>query len=338
MRKIFLVPLFLLLFSLGAAAQTVPISASTVTDSFGHAIPLARLCFAPVTAALTPQGFRVGTNQVVPNEACGTVTSGVLQSGLGVEPSPSGVFYHVYVKGYTANTVLRDFGLVSITGSSWTLDTFDPSTVTVPASALTMGTVTTLAPGTGGSCTLSNGTSGAVLLNCSIPQGATGPTGPPGSGGTPTLSAVAGLFSGCNTSTPNLGFDGVCRATGADATKLPLAGGTLTGPLLLAADPSAALGAATKQYVDAHVGGALPTGVAALGSNGLSIAGNASIGTLEQYVTCGNTSADGTTIAGLFNTYTSNLHVHLIGTCLDTNAIINIGSNSTLDGGGMGLH
>ena len=31
---------------------------------------------------------------------------------------------------------------------------------------------------------------------------------------------------------------------------LPKAGGTLTGPLLLAADPTAALGAATKQYVD----------------------------------------------------------------------------------------
>jgi hypothetical protein len=34
---------------------------------------------------------------------------------------------------------------------------------------------------------------------------------------------------------------------------LPLNGGTLTGPLLLAANPSVALGAATKQYVDAAV-------------------------------------------------------------------------------------
>lgn len=36
---------------------------------------------------------------------------------------------------------------------------------------------------------------------------------------------------------------------------LPLAGGTLTGALTLAADPTVALGAATKQYVDAHTGG-----------------------------------------------------------------------------------
>lgn len=43
--------------------------------------------------------------------------------------------------------------------------------------------------------------------------------------------------------------------------KLNLAGGTLTGPLLLAADPSTALGAATKQYVDAHSSGGGGTGV-----------------------------------------------------------------------------
>jgi hypothetical protein len=44
---------------------------------------------------------------------------------------------------------------------------------------------------------------------------------------------------------------------------LPLAGGTLTGPLLLAADPVAALGAATKAYVDAQVsGGGAPSGPA----------------------------------------------------------------------------
>jgi hypothetical protein len=40
-------------------------------------------------------------------------------------------------------------------------------------------------------------------------------------------------------------------ATGADtAAYLPLAGGTMTGPLVLAADPAAALQSATKQYVD----------------------------------------------------------------------------------------
>jgi hypothetical protein len=53
---------------------------------------------------------------------------------------------------------------------------------------------------------------------------------------------------------------------------LPVAGGTMTGPLTLAASPASALGAATKQYVDAQAGrvdwvsvvayGADPTGAA----------------------------------------------------------------------------
>jgi hypothetical protein len=45
------------------------------------------------------------------------------------------------------------------------------------------------------------------------------------------------------------------RLSAAWAKVLALAGGTLTGALTLAADPSAPLGAATKQYVDARVGG-----------------------------------------------------------------------------------
>jgi hypothetical protein len=40
---------------------------------------------------------------------------------------------------------------------------------------------------------------------------------------------------------------------------LPLAGGTLTGPLILAADPSAGLGAATKSYADTIGAGKLST-------------------------------------------------------------------------------
>jgi phage-related tail fiber protein len=45
-------------------------------------------------------------------------------------------------------------------------------------------------------------------------------------------------------------FDGTANITVADSTKLPLAGGTLTGPLILSADPVNALDATTKQYVD----------------------------------------------------------------------------------------
>ena len=47
-------------------------------------------------------------------------------------------------------------------------------------------------------------------------------------------------------------FDGTYDITVADATKLPLTGGTLTGNLTLNADPSTDLQAATKHYVDTY--------------------------------------------------------------------------------------
>jgi hypothetical protein len=56
---------------------------------------------------------------------------------------------------------------------------------------------------------------------------------------------------------PNDGFT-YGRQSLAWAKALNLAGGTLTGNLVLSGDPVTALGAATKQYVDAHVSG-IPT-------------------------------------------------------------------------------
>jgi len=47
-----------------------------------------------------------------------------------------------------------------------------------------------------------------------------------------------------------IGMAKITGLTTALGAKLPLAGGTLTGPLILAANPSTALGAATKQYAD----------------------------------------------------------------------------------------
>jgi hypothetical protein len=47
-------------------------------------------------------------------------------------------------------------------------------------------------------------------------------------------------------------LDGALATSGASAKFLPLSGGTMLGGLTLAADPSTALGAVTKQYADAH--------------------------------------------------------------------------------------
>ena len=74
------------------------------------------------------------------------------------------------------------------------------------------------------------------------PQGVPGPEGPQGVPGNPFPEA------------PNDGaIYGRGGATVAWTPTLPLSGGSLSGPLLLGADPAAALGAATKQYVDATI-------------------------------------------------------------------------------------
>lgn len=76
-------------------------------------------------------------------------------------------------------------------------------------------------------------------------------------------------------------------APGQDTTTgpyLPIAGGTMSGPLLLNADPATALGAATRQYVDAHflpLTGGTVTGVVHFTPPALSGTATAS----AQYIT-----------------------------------------------------
>jgi hypothetical protein len=169
-RKLFIT--LSLVITAGLVHGQTSISASDVSDSFDHPIASAKLCFQPVDATNTPTGFRVGSTQVVSTPVCGLVSNGVLQSGLTVVPTPSGVYYHITAQNRTSNAVIRDYGMTQITGGSWTLDTYDPSTAVLPVTALEMGTVETLSPGSDAFCSLS-GTS-PILLNCGIPQGTAG--------------------------------------------------------------------------------------------------------------------------------------------------------------------
>lgn len=69
---------------------------------------------------------------------------------------------------------------------------------------------------------------------------------------------------------------------------LPLAGGTMRGPLILAANPAVALGAATKQYVDTSIGAAkfLPlTGGVLAGPGDLTVNGLFQVGTAAPWRT-----------------------------------------------------
>lgn len=99
------------------------------------------------------------------------------------------------------------------------------------------------------------------------------------SGGTifATVNYVGGVrwLGNANTATKlqtartinGVSFDGTANITIADSTKLPIAGGTMTGDLTLKGNPTADLMAATKKYVDDSVASAGGGDVLAAGNN-----------------------------------------------------------------------
>lgn len=90
-----------------------------------------------------------------------------------------------------------------------------------------------------------------------------------------TNDGVAKWLGNANTATKlqtartinGVSFDGTANITIADSTKLPIAGGTMTGDLTLKGNPTADLMAATKKYVDDSVASAGGGDVLAAGNN-----------------------------------------------------------------------
>jgi hypothetical protein len=274
-RKLFTVLTIVFAAGVVNAQSSTSISASSITDSFGHPVISARLCFQPVDATNTPTGFRVGSVQVVTTPVCGVVSNGVLQSGLSVVPNPTETYYHITAANRTTGATLRDYGMTQITGSSWTLDSYDPSTAILPVSAITMGTVTTVAPGTGASCTTTG--SGPVLLNCSIPKGntgatgATGPTGAIGATGPTGATGAVGTFN----------FRGTWAATTSYALNDTFSQGGSAYFVSSAYTSGSTFG--TTDTAHAQILGAY-TGVSPDGSSGLTVTGNVKAATVNASV------------------------------------------------------
>lgn len=243
-----LITLCLALVCVPVAQSQVSISASDVANAFGQPLAAARLCFTPVNSAVAPVGFRVGSVQVVPNEACGVVTTGALQTGLTLVASPTGVYYHIYVKAANANTIVRDYGMTPITGSTWTLDTYDPVISSIPATALAVGSVTALSPTASPTASLSPGT--PTLLNLGIPAGAPGANGTNGANGAAGATGPPATFRGAWSSVTTYSTgDGVSYNS---ASYVALTGNTNVTPTpgatwgLLAAAGSASLSSITS--------------------------------------------------------------------------------------------
>lgn len=133
LRKIALLFTLLIPSALLHSQSMTAVSASKVADSFGRPILSAKLCFAPVDANGKPLGFRTGVIQVAPTPVCGFILNGSLESGLSVYDTsvtvPANVRYHIYaIDIRNALNVYRDWGEANISGPSWSLDSFDPTT------------------------------------------------------------------------------------------------------------------------------------------------------------------------------------------------------------------
>ncbi|MGC8474783.1 MAG: hypothetical protein ACP5NP_00375 [Acetobacteraceae bacterium] len=125
----------------------------------------------------------------------------------------------------------------------------------------------------GANLELNSGTLAATAASYSISQSATGTipaatdfvaVGQGGTNASVTLSQLAsGIFSLPGLNASNLIIQAQTSSPGeplgtAIAGLIASAGGTMTGPLLLADDPTLPLGAATKEYVDHSIGTMLP--------------------------------------------------------------------------------
>jgi hypothetical protein len=123
-----------------------------------------------------------------------------------------------------------------------------------PANSLSIGTVTTVQPPATASATIT-GTAPIQTLSLNIPQGpaatvtvGTTTTSNPGTNATVTNAGTTGAAV-LNFTIPR-GDPGDLTQVIADTRYVQLSGSTMTGKLTLDGDPSSALHAATKQYVD----------------------------------------------------------------------------------------
>jgi len=163
----------------------------------------------------------------------GTVTSVVAGTGLNVGAGPGGTITTTGTLNVNVGTGNNQ--IVQLNGSAQ-LPAVDGSQLTnLSAAQITAGLLPLTRGGTGAAVAPAG--KGEIVYSNS----------------TTALTSLAASNSGYVLTSAGAGNAPLWAAAPPDNTKVPLAGGTMSGLLILSADPSAALGAATKEYVDTAV-------------------------------------------------------------------------------------
>lgn len=252
-------------FALPAVGQTTGMTqiAATGLSIGSNPIATGTVCATAVDANENPVNVAVsGGGMYGIGSACAQIVSGAITTATGggtyslpdeVLSEPTGFTYTFTITDTAvgSKTYKQSFQLhkvPGITGSSFQLDRFFPN------SSLSTAAVFSFTSGFGAPTTACSGKAfyqdnttqdAPVLYSCGSDLLFHDVTGQGAGGGTIDTTARASAAAAQSTAT-------AAQATATAA--LPKSGGTLTGPLALVADPTVALGAATKQYVDNHAG------------------------------------------------------------------------------------
>jgi hypothetical protein len=189
------------------------------------------------------------------NFSAGTITANIVGNVAG---NASTVTNGVVTSGSYSNpswlTSLAGSKVTSIPNSS-----LANSTITINGSSIALGESYSFDQGTSSNASSrvvtrdSSGNFSAGTITASLSGNATSAT----SAQTSTTAQRLHTARTIN----GVSFDGSQNITIADSTKLPLVGGSLSGPLLLSGSPTQDLHAATKEYVDNVAGSGIGAGI-----------------------------------------------------------------------------
>lgn len=214
---------------------TVDVGSSVLTNTSTHTISNKTISGSNNTITNVSLASAVTGTLPITNGGTGATTAASARTNLDVLKSPAGTGIVVKTGADTSTTRT----LVAIgTGISVSISDGVAGNITIQSNATNANTPSTVVARDG------NGDFSANIITATLSGSATSAS----TALTATKLVTARTINGVS-------FDGTSNITVADSTKLPLVGGTLTGPLVLSGNPTLSLHAATKQYVDSQVSG-----------------------------------------------------------------------------------